>query len=140
MALASLGVANQRPLVLGLTGSIGMGKSTASEWWRRAGIRVHDSDATVHALYGAGGAAVEPIGAAFPGVIAADGGIDRAALSQAIAVAGREHSLSVAQTSAAYAIEHGEPCGIRSWPRDFAERSILTCWSSRPTCSSSDGD
>ena len=92
VALASLGVANQRPLVLGLTGSIGMGKSTASEWWRRAGIRVHDSDATVHALYGAGGAAVEPIGAAFPGVIAADGGIDRAALSQAIAVAGREQS------------------------------------------------
>ena len=92
VALASLGVANQRPLVLGLTGSIGMGKSTASEWWRRAGIRVHDSDATVHALYGAGGAAVEPIGAAFPGVVAADGGIDRAALSQAIAVAGREQS------------------------------------------------
>ena len=92
VALASLGVASQRPLVLGLTGSIGMGKSTASDWWRRAGIRVHDSDATVHALYGAGGAAVEPIGAAFPGVIAADGGIDRAALSQAIAVAGREQS------------------------------------------------
>ena len=91
-ALASLGAASPRPLVLGLTGSIGMGKSTASEWWRRAGIRVHDSDATVHALYAAGGAAVAPIGQAFPGVIAADGGIDRAALSQAIAVAGREQS------------------------------------------------
>ena len=92
VALASLGAASPRPLVLGLTGSIGMGKSTASEWWRRAGIRVHDSDATVHALYAAGGAAVAPIGRAFPGVIAADGGIDRAALSQAIAVAGREQS------------------------------------------------
>ena len=90
--LASLGAASPRPIVLGLTGSIGMGKSTASEWWRRAGIRVHDSDATVHALYAAGGAAVAPIGQAFPGVLAVDGGIDRAALSQAITAAGREQS------------------------------------------------
>jgi len=91
VALASLGATSPRPLVLGLTGSIGMGKSTASEWWRRAGIRVHDSDATVHALYAAGGAAVAPIGRAFPGVVV-DGGIDRAELSKAIAVAGREQS------------------------------------------------
>ena len=92
VVLASLAAASPRPLVLGLTGSIGMGKSTASEWWRRAGIRVHDSDATVHALYAAGGAAVAPIAEAFPGVVGADGGIDRGALSQAIATAGREQS------------------------------------------------
>lgn len=90
MTLAS---ANQRPVVLGLTGSIGMGKSTASDWWRRAGIRVHDSDATVHSLYAAGGAAVGPISSTFPGVLADDGSIDRAALSKAVVAAGREQSL-----------------------------------------------
>ena len=44
-----------RPVVLALTGSIGMGKSTSSEWWRRCGVRVHDSDKCVHTLYAAGG-------------------------------------------------------------------------------------
>ncbi len=64
-------------IVLGLTGSIGMGKSTTAGFFRQAGIPVHDADAAVHALYG--GKAVEPVGAAFPGVVV-DGRIDRAAL------------------------------------------------------------
>ncbi len=60
--------------VLGLTGSIGMGKSTTSAFFREAGIPVHDADATVHRLYA--GAAVGPIGEAFPGVVV-DGVVDR---------------------------------------------------------------
>lgn len=63
--------------VLGLTGSIGMGKSATAQMFRALGVPVHDADASVHALYR--GAAVAPVEAAFPGV-ARDGVIDRAAL------------------------------------------------------------
>jgi dephospho-CoA kinase len=66
-------------LVYGLTGSIGMGKTTAAKMLRRMGCAVCDSDAVVHQLFARGGAAVKPVGAAFPGV-ATDGAIDRAAL------------------------------------------------------------
>lgn len=65
--------------VLGLTGSIGMGKSTAAGMLRRLGMPVHDSDAEVHRLLGTNGRAVGPIGRAFPGVVV-DGRVDRAAL------------------------------------------------------------
>ncbi len=67
-------------IVIGLTGSIGMGKSTVGAMFAAAGAPVFDSDAAVHALYAPGGAAVVPVEAAFPGV-AVDGAIDRAALS-----------------------------------------------------------
>ncbi len=67
-------------IVIGLTGSIGMGKSTVGAMFAAAGAPVFDSDAAVHALYAPGGAAVAPVEAAFPGV-AVDGAIDRAALS-----------------------------------------------------------
>jgi dephospho-CoA kinase len=60
--------------VLGLTGSIGMGKSTTAAIFRKLGIPVHDSDASVHALYQ--GKAVSLVEAAFPGVTV-DGVIDR---------------------------------------------------------------
>ena len=73
--------ASTKPCVIGLTGSIGMGKSTASSFFRRCGIRVHDADAVVHKIYSAGGAAVAPVTTAFPGVEADDGGIDRTKLS-----------------------------------------------------------
>lgn len=66
-------------IVLGLTGSIGMGKSTAARMLRRLGVPVHDADATVHRLMAKGGAAVAPIAAAFPDAVK-DGAVDRAAL------------------------------------------------------------
>lgn len=64
-------------LILGLTGSIGMGKSTTAAFFRAEGIPVEDADATVHALYR--GAAAPLIEAAFPGTVK-DGVVDRAVL------------------------------------------------------------
>ncbi|MEM8663035.1 MAG: dephospho-CoA kinase, partial [Pseudomonadota bacterium] len=66
---------------LGLTGSIGMGKSTTADMFRAAGDCVIDADAIVHDLYK--GRAVAPVEAAFPGV-SRDGAIDRAALGQRV--------------------------------------------------------
>jgi dephospho-CoA kinase len=71
------------PFILGLTGSIGMGKSATSEMLRDLGIPVLDSDQVVHDLYSAGGAAVQAVEAAFPGVIdPVTGGICRPLLSK----------------------------------------------------------
>ena len=64
--------------VLGLTGSIGMGKSTTAKLFAEAGVPVYDADATVHQVYE--GEAVGPIEAAFPGTTA-NGKVDRAKLS-----------------------------------------------------------
>lgn len=65
--------------VVGLTGSIGMGKSETARMFKGAGIPVFDADATVHALQAPGGAALEPIEKEFPGVVV-DGALDREAL------------------------------------------------------------
>jgi dephospho-CoA kinase len=67
-------------IVVGLTGSIGMGKTETARMFERLGVPVFDADKAVHQLYGPGGAAVGPVGAAFPGV-AVDGAIDRQALA-----------------------------------------------------------
>ena len=69
--------------LIGLTGGIGMGKSTAARSFRRAGVRVFDADAAVHELQARGGRGVAPIGAAFPGTVAA-GAVDREALRRAV--------------------------------------------------------
>jgi dephospho-CoA kinase len=69
---------SERPFVLCLTGSLGMGKSTAAKFFAEAGVPVHDSDATVHALYE--GEAVAAIEQAFPGSTA-DGKVDRVKLA-----------------------------------------------------------
>jgi dephospho-CoA kinase len=75
--------------LLGLTGSIGMGKSKTSAMFRAAGVPVHDADRAVHQLYA--GAAAAPIEAAFPGTVSA-GAVDRARLSAA--VLGRPEALA----------------------------------------------
>jgi len=63
-------------VILGLTGSIGMGKTVAANYFRQLGIPVHDSDQAVHRLLGSGGKGVEPVAEAFSGVLA-KGAIDR---------------------------------------------------------------
>ena len=68
-------------IVLGLTGSIGMGKSTTAALFAEAGVPVYDADAAVHRLYE--GAAVDAIEAAFPGTTA-DGKVDRTRLSASV--------------------------------------------------------
>lgn len=73
-----------RPVILALTGSIGMGKSETSRMFRALGVPVYDADAAVHGLYDVGGKAVGPIGEAFPGVVR-HGAVDRALLSKEIA-------------------------------------------------------
>ena len=68
-------------IILGLTGSIGMGKSTTAKMFAEAGVPVHDSDETVHRLYA--GAAAPLVELAFPGTVS-EGVVDRAKLSQAV--------------------------------------------------------
>lgn len=71
-------------IIIGLTGSIGMGKTTTAGMFRDEGIPVNDSDAVVHDLYKTD--AVEPVGMAFPGSIR-DGVIDRAELARQLSLA-----------------------------------------------------
>lgn len=66
----------RRPFILGLTGSIGMGKSAVSAMLAELGVPVFDADAAVHALQGPGGALLSAIEAAFPGSTGPDG-VDR---------------------------------------------------------------
>ena len=70
-------------IVLGLTGSIGMGKSTTTAMFADEGALVWNADEAVHRLYARGGAAVGPVGEAFPGVVV-DGAVDRALLAGAL--------------------------------------------------------
>jgi dephospho-CoA kinase len=70
-------------ILLGLTGSIGMGKSTTTAMFAEHGAMVWNADDAVHALYAPGGAAVGPVGEAFPGVVI-DGAVDRTRLAEAL--------------------------------------------------------
>lgn len=70
-------------ILLGLTGSIGMGKSTTTSMFADLGAVVWNADDAVHRLYAPGGAAVGPVGEAFPGVLV-DGAVDRTRLAEAL--------------------------------------------------------
>jgi dephospho-CoA kinase len=70
-------------ITVGLTGSIGMGKSTTAEMFAAAGAPVYDADAEVRRLYAVNGAAVAPVEAAFPGVVV-DGAVDRGRLGERV--------------------------------------------------------
>ena len=72
-----------KPFILGLTGSIGMGKSAVAAMLRGLGVPVFDADAAVHALQGPGGACLVPIERAFPGTTG-PAGIDRQKLGAAV--------------------------------------------------------
>ncbi|MGP1357231.1 dephospho-CoA kinase [Roseicyclus sp.] len=78
------------PLVLGLTGSIGMGKSTTAAMFAEAGVPVWDADAAVHRIYAAGGPGAQALGPLVPDAIRPDGSVDRGELRRAIA---RDQSL-----------------------------------------------
>lgn len=102
-----------RPLILGLTGSIGMGKSTVAEMFERAGVPVFDADAVVRSMQGPGGALVEVIEAAFPGSTGREG-VRRDALGEQVfgdrAALARLEAIvhpAVAAQRIEFLIEHG---------------------------------
>jgi dephospho-CoA kinase len=72
-----------RPFLVGLTGSIGMGKTETAKMFARLGIPIYDADAAVHRLYEPRGAAVAEIAREFPGTVI-DGRVDRSALAERI--------------------------------------------------------
>lgn len=74
-----------RPYLIGLTGSIGMGKTETARLFARLNVPVYDADASVHRLYEPGGAAVDAIAREFPDCVA-DGSVDRDALARRIAI------------------------------------------------------
>lgn len=111
---------------LGLTGGIGMGKTTTAAMFARRGVPVWDADAAVHRLYAKGGAAVEPVAALFPLALAPEG-IDRAVLKGLLAEApGRlaqleavVHPLVAADRAAFLADRAGAPVVLLDIPLLF---------------------
>jgi dephospho-CoA kinase len=114
------------PFRLGLTGSIGMGKSTTAAMFAEAGVPVWDADAAVHRLYAPGGAAVPAIAALHPAAVR-DGAVDRAALKDWIArdpgalarIERAVHPLVAADRQAFMAAAQGKPLVVLDIPLLF---------------------
>jgi len=110
--------APHRPKILGLTGSIGMGKSTVAAMLRELGVPVFDADAAVHVLQGPGGALLPAIEAAFPGTTGPNG-VDRPKLGAA--VFGDREKLGVLER-----IVHPAVAAMRlSFLEEHAERPLV---------------
>ena len=90
--------------IIGLTGSIGMGKSTVAEMFRELGIPVYDADAEIYKIYARGGAAVEPIREVFPDAVV-DDQVDRARLSKI--VVGNEDKIRLLESIAHPRLKEG---------------------------------
>ena len=120
-----------RPLVLGLTGSIGMGKSTVAAMFERLGVPVFDADREVRRMQGPGGALLEPIERAFPGTTG-PAGVDRAELGgrvfgDAQALARLEAIVHPAVRAAreAFLVRHtGEPLVVLDIPLLFEKGGV----------------
>ena len=106
--------------LLGLTGSIGMGKSTTAEMFRAEGVPVYDADQAVHRLYRA--AAASEIEAAFPGVVA-DGAVDRTKLSAA--VLGRAEALARLEAIVHPLVRAEEQAFLAQCRKDGADLAVL---------------
>ena len=115
-----------RPLIIGLTGSIGMGKSTVAMMFEAEGVPVFDADAAVHALQGPQGALLPAIEAAFPGTTGPRG-VDRAALGAQVfgddAALARLEAIvhpAVAEMRHTFLLEHaGQPLVVFDIPLLF---------------------
>ncbi|ROT96822.1 dephospho-CoA kinase [Altererythrobacter sp. FM1] len=120
-----------RPVILGLTGSIGMGKSTVAEMFMELGVPVFDADATVRRLQGPGGALVPAIEAAFPGSTG-PAGVRREALGEQVfgdkAALARLEAIvhpAVAEERGAFMIEHaGQPLVVFDIPLLFEKGGV----------------
>jgi dephospho-CoA kinase len=107
-----------KPFILGLTGSIGMGKSAVAAMLRELGVPVFDADAAVHELQGPGGACLEPIERAFPGTTGPQG-VDRQKLGAA--VFGDADKLKLLES-----IVHPEVAEMRrAFLADYAEEPLI---------------
>lgn len=115
-----------RPFVVGLTGSIGMGKSTVAQMFREAGVPVFDADAEVHKLQGPGGPLLPAIETAFPGTTG-PAGVDRPTLGALVfgnpAALARLEAIvhpAVAKVRELFLLEHaGEPIVVFDIPLLF---------------------
>lgn len=107
-------------IILGLTGSIGMGKSTTANMFRKMGVPVHDADATVHDLYK--GELVAPLEAEFPGVTQ-NGVIDRSVLSKY--VVGNEVAMKKLEALVHPAVQQREKDFLSKAQKDGAPLVVL---------------
>ncbi len=112
----------ERPFLLGLTGSIGMGKSETARTFRQLGVPVYDADAAVHAVYEPGGEAVAAIAAAFPGCVK-DGAVDRSAL--ALHVVGNAAALAQLEAIVHPIVRKKQDAFIAEAARQGAELVVL---------------